>query len=106
MSWSDTPVLSGVSYMWKSGRNPLTNMYGGSIYVPRGAIQQCPLCAVPHENNDRVYCTDPWHKKKGEMPPVICTDCHNELQQQPDRENLIYLNTRTGRIFNRKPRMP
>jgi hypothetical protein len=90
MPWDDFVVIGGISFIWKSGRNPITGMFGGNIYVPRGVIAQCDSCRVPHKNNDHVYALDPWTERNSRAQPGICTDCHNQLKT-PDRKNLHYV---------------
>lgn len=88
-SWSDVPVLSGVSYSWITVRHPTTKFYGGKIFVPARVDVPCPTCMVPHGNASTVFCFDPWannHVGNGKVVarggfrfPIICFDCHDYL---------------------------
>lgn len=82
-SWSDTPVLSGVTYRWITGRDSVTSFFSGRIHIPAGREVPCASCLVPHENNSGVFCYDPWAvSKESRTPryPVICADCHTDMR--------------------------
>lgn len=93
MSWSNVPVLSGVSYTWNARRDGISALYGGLIFVPEGVDVPCPQCAVPHQNSSWVFCYDPWadkrvsngrvvttHNDSKMRYPVICSECHEEFK--------------------------